>query len=451
MNYLTKALRDQEESLKISGEVGVYLTDGSAYTLGVNRAYETLTEVGEKEVLGRHMKTLEEEGFFDRSVTLLVLKHKTPVTIEQRILRTGKKVIVTGNPIFDKEGDVILVATTVYPCGYPRNKSTELPESSLSPLSAIDGVVVTSKSMQQVLLRAVRAAIMESTVLLIGESGVGKEVLAQVIHQLSPRKNKPFVKVNVSAIPEELFESELFGYRGGAFTGALKTGKPGLVQAASGGTLFLDEISEVPLKSQVKLLRLLQNREAMPVGSLRAEQVDVRFLAATNRDLPTLIKLGQFREDLFYRLNVVPIYIPPLRERVEDIYALAVHFLADICSRYKIEKQFTPPVFQVLTDYSWPGNIRELQNLIERLVALYPQNKITKEQVLDELMLKTPPIPEPSNPALYVSLQNAVEKFEMTLIEQVYKQNSFNIEQTAKALGTHRTTMMRKLRKYNII
>lgn len=453
MNYLTRVLKERD-CLKSSQDIGVYLTDGSAFTLGVNRAYERLTELEEKEVFGRNMKALEDEGFFDRSVTLLVLKHRTPVSIEQKILRTGKKVIVTGNPIFDKEGKVVLVVTTVDSNGASVNQTREPSENTISQLSGIDGVVATSKVMKQVLMRAVKAAATDSTVLIIGESGVGKEVVARVIHQASPRKSKPFIKVNVSAIPEELFESELFGYHGGAFTGALKSGKKGLVQAAAGGTLFLDEISEVPVKTQVKLLRLLQNKEVIPVGSVNTEQIDVRFLAATNRDLAALVKLGQFREDLFYRINVVPICIPPLRERVEDIYALATYFLTEICRRYKIpDKQFTTSALQALTDYSWPGNIRELQNLIERLVVLYSQPKITGEQILEELFENTLDYskPIPSIKCASFDLQKAVDEFEKSLIERVFKQNNGNMERTAKALGQHRTTIMRKIRKYNIV
>lgn len=435
-----------------NSRLGIYLTDGTACTLGVSHSYEMLTEIEEREVIGRNMRVLEEEGFFDRSVTLLVLKYKAPITIEQSILKTGKKVIVTGNPIFNQDGNIVLVATTVYPHFYPKDSLVEIP-NTLHPFSAIgalDGVVINSKAMHDALIRAVKAAIADSTVLISGESGVGKEVIARIIHQLSPRKNQPFIKVNVTAIPEELFESELFGYCSGAFTGALKSGKPGLVQAAAGGTLFLDEISEVPLKTQVKLLRLLQEKEVFPVGSIRPERVDVRFIAATNRDLRSLVKGGHFREDLYYRLNVVPIYIPPLRERKEDIYALANHFLKEFCNRYRVEKHFTPSAVQALLEYPWPGNVRELQNLVERLVILYSQNKISREQIYDELEVKPfPPARFSWTPGGF-SLPRTVANFEREIIEQALKQNDGNIEQTAKMLGIHRTTLIRKLRKHGI-
>ena len=201
-------------------ETGVYPTVGSAFTLGVNNAYELLSEIEEKEVIGRHMQKLEEAGFYDRSVTLLVLKHKAPITIEQKILRTGKHVVVTGNPIFNQAGDIIFVATTVY----PRELCSQVTEGveCKFPFSPITNIVAASKTMQKVLLRAVQVATIDSTVLILGESGVGKEIIAKVIHQFSRRRNKPMIKVSVSAMPESLLESELFGYRAGAFTGGFK-------------------------------------------------------------------------------------------------------------------------------------------------------------------------------------------------------------------------------------
>jgi transcriptional regulator with PAS, ATPase and Fis domain len=430
-------------------ETGVYLTDGSAFTLGVNKAYELLSEIEEKEVIGRHMQKLEEEGFYDRSVTLLVLKHKAPVTIEQKILRTRKHVVVTGNPIFNQVGDIIFVVTTVY----PRELCPKVVEGaeSMFPFSPITNIVAASKIMQKILLRAVQVATTDSTVLILGESGVGKEVIAKVIHQFSSRRNKPLVKVSASAIPEGLLESELFGYQSGAFTGALKSGKYGLVHSAAGGTLFLDEIGDVSSHTQVKLLRLIEEKEIYSVGSVSAEHVDVRILAATNRDLPYLIKVGQFREDLFYRLNVLPIYIPPLRERVEDIYPLAEHFLTLISRGHKVRKQLTPSAAQALTDHTWPGNVRELYNVMERLVVLCPQDKITKDHVLEELSFKFPTM-KTIMPAAHASNFRAImDNFEKELIHQTLRQHNGNMHNAAAALGMHRTTLIRKLQKYKTI
>ena len=427
-------------------ETGVYLTDGSAFTLGVNKAYELLSEIEEKEVIGRHMQKLEEEGFYDRSVSLLVLKHKAPVTIEQKILRTGKHVVVTGNPIFNQVGDIIFVVTTVY----PRELCPQVVEGvqSMFPFSPITNIVASSKIMQKVLLRAVQVATTDATVLILGESGVGKEVIAKVIHQFSRRRNKPLVKVSASAIPEGLLESELFGYRSGAFTGALKTGKNGLVHSAAGGTLFLDEIGDVSHHTQVKLLRLIEEKEIYALGSLSAEHVDVRILAATNRDLPSLIKAGQFREDLFYRLNVVPIYIPPLRDRVEDIYPLAEHFLSMISRGYNVRRQLTPSAIQALIDHTWPGNVRELYNVMERLVALHPQEKITREHILDELSFQFPSMKTIMTDAHFNNFRAIMNNFEKELLLQTLRQHGGNMHRAAAALGMHRTTLIRKLQKY---
>jgi len=441
-------LNEGGKALVSSGGTAIYLTDGSAVTLGVNRAYERLTEIEEREVIGRHMHDLEEARFFDRSVSLLVLKTKAPITISQRVLRTSKKVVVTGNPVFNQAGDVIYVITSVYPrefCNDPPQHQ-EHPPVSFTPM---DNMVAASKVMQNVFLRAVQVAAMDATVLILGESGVGKGVLATVVHQFSSRRNKAFVKVNMTAIPEELFESELFGYRGGSFTGALKTGKPGFLQAASGGTLFLDEISEVSPRGQAKLLKVIEDKEIYRVGSTIPEQVDVRFVAASNRNLKDLVSEGKFREDLFYRLNVVPIRIPPLRERPEDIYALAKHFLKNLSTRYNLDKILTPSAVQALADYDWPGNVRELHNVMERLVILCGDLRITREHVLDELGMALPAAGQVPF-VLEGDYRYAVDRFEKKILAQAMEQYGGDLHLASAALGIHRTTLLRKLRKFRL-
>jgi transcriptional regulator with PAS, ATPase and Fis domain len=448
MIQIKELLNEEGKAVVSSGGAALYLTDGSPVTLGVNRAYEQIAEIEEREVIGRHMQDLERDRFFDRSVSLLVIKNKAPMTIPQRILRTSKKVVVTGSPIFNQTGDVIYVVTSVY----PRELCNDLPQHEAQrPRSFIpmDNMVAASKMMQKVFMRAVQVAAMDATVIILGESGVGKGVLATVIHQFSSRRNRPFVKVNMTAIPEQLFESELFGYRGGSFTGALKTGKPGFLQAAAGGTLFLDEISEVSLSGQAKLLKVIEEKEIYRVGSTTPEQVDVRFIAASNRNLKQLVSEGKFREDLFYRLNVVPFHIPPLRERPEDIYALANHFLKNLSDRYKVNKILTPSAVQALTDYHWPGNVRELHNMMERLVVLCDDTRITREHVLDELGL-LPPVPNTTPVVLEGDYRCAVDCFEKKVLSQVMEQYNGNLHLASAALGIHRTTLMRKLRRYKL-
>jgi len=322
-----------------NNEAAIYITTGDAITIGVSKCYEEFTNLSLEIVVGRNMKDLEEKGVIDRSATLLALKSNTKATIVQNIPSTGKKVIASSTPIFDHNGKITFVASIVAPYTDKREE-TVLATSFFNPFSAVGGLVYKSEKMQQVLFRAARTASTDATVLLTGESGVGKEVVAKVIHQLSNRSKKPFITVNMAAIPNELFESELFGYQSGAFTGASKSGKVGLVEAAQEGTLFLDEISELPLNIQAKMLRLLQDKELFPIGSIESTRVNVRFLAATNKDLPALVREGKFREDLFYRLDVIPIRVPPLRERKEDIEVLADFFLNELCSHYHVKKYF---------------------------------------------------------------------------------------------------------------
>ena len=430
--------------------VGIYLTDGMAYTMGVNQCYEAITGNMEEEVMGIHMQVLQDAGFFDRSATLLVLKHRTPLTVEQTIPRTGKKVIVTGNPIFDYRGNIALVFSTIQPW-FPADRREGQPDPVPCVLPTLPGVVASSRVMQQVIMRAIRIAAFDSTVLIQGETGVGKEVVAKLIHRMSPRSSQPFINVNMAAIPDQLLESELFGYKGGAFTGALTAGKAGLVQAAAGGTIFLDEIAELSLGNQAKLLRLLQDKEVLPLGSVKAQRVDIRFMAATNRNLREMVLSGAFREDLFYRLNVAPIHIPPLRERKEDIFNLAQYFLAEFSQRYKITKQFNPRALQVLTDYNWPGNVRELQNVIERIIVLYPEKEITGEHFLEELALQAPQPLKRMSPALQCNLQKEVATFEKDILLETLGNCEGDLQKAAAALGIHRTTLFRKLRKYDLI
>ncbi|WP_003543510.1 sigma-54 interaction domain-containing protein [Desulfotomaculum nigrificans] len=439
-----------------SGNCGFYYTNGQAITLAADNTYERLTGLQVGELYGRHMKELVETRYFNHSVTLMVLEQRRPVSITQHILKTGRKVLVTGNPIFDQEGNVILVVTTVNP--FIQNNSAEMPKplptNHLVNLPEIGTVVAESQAMKEVVERAIRAAASDATVLIQGESGVGKEVVARIIHEYSPRKDKPFVVVNAAAIPGELFEAEMFGYRRGAFTGARSEGSPGLVKAADGGTLFLDEISEVSLPAQAKLLRLIQNKELYPLGATRPEKVNVRFITASNQNLRQLVEARRFRQDLYYRLNVVPIYIPPLIKRNADIAPLIDHFFKHYSSQYNRQLVLTPNARQELLNYNWPGNVRELQNMIERLVVLSPANKITSRMVIKELTsavdqnyLNQFQMLYPFHHDTNEDLITAVENFEKELIARALNKYS-TIEQAAQALGVHRTTLARKTKKY---
>ena len=431
------------------GEVGLYVTDGRANTIGVNKIYEDLTGIEVEKVLGRNMREIEDSGLIDRSVTLLSLKHNASVTIDQTTV-FGKRTIITSTPVFNQAGKIILVTSLLYPWGYKEFSSATIGEPpNPTSYTQLNDFVFVSQKMHEITERAMRSANSDYTVLVTGESGVGKEVIARLVHQLSSRKDKPFIKVNVPSIPKELFESELFGYREGAFTGALKSGKTGLVQIAAGGTLFLDEIGEIPPSAQVKLLRLIQEKEVLPVGSVEARQIDVRFIAATNRDLMSMVQSGDFREDLFYRLSVIPIHIPPLRERQEDIQALLDYFIQEQCSYFKTRKFVTPAAFQTLLDYSWPGNVREMQNLMTRLFVIHTQPEITESMVYDELFSDNYHSGSQLQPLLTSGLQETMENYERRLIEGALHRCNGNVEKTARILGIHRTTLLRKLQKYH--
>jgi len=296
-----------------------------------------------------------------------------------------------------------------------------------------------------------RVAKTDSTVLITGESGTGKELVAKALHFKSPRAKGPFVAINCGAIPHELLESELFGYVKGAFTGALRD-KKGRLEVANGGTVFLDEISEMSPALQVKLLRVLQEREFEPIGSTRSIKVDIRVVAATNKNLEELVKKGRFRHDLYWRLNVVPIHLPPLRERKEDIPLLISHFLEIYNDRYKGKVSgFSESAMELLLNYDWPGNIRELENLVQRLVVLKGEGIILPEDLPEKIR---------GNGHLHSSLRldeerlnlnEAVTNLERYLITEALRRANGVKSKAAKLLGIKRTTLLHKMKKNGIL
>jgi two-component system nitrogen regulation response regulator NtrX len=283
-------------------------------------------------------------------------------------------------------------------------------------------------------------------VLIYGESGTGKELVARALHANSPRSAMPFVEVNCAAIPEELIESEMFGHRKGSFTGASED-KVGKFQKADGGTLFLDEVGDMSLKTQSKVLRVLEEQRVEPLGSNNQVNVDVRVIAATNKKLEDEIGRNTFREDLFYRLNVIPFYVPPLRERTEDLPVLAAHFLNEFCEAYgKKSKDFTPPATEVLLAYPWPGNVRELRNLVERLVIMCPSPKIEPHHLPPELFRGASKSPQKP----YESLQEARSAYERDFVLRKLEENRWNMTKAAAALGLERSHLYRKMRSLGI-
>jgi two-component system nitrogen regulation response regulator NtrX len=305
-----------------------------------------------------------------------------------------------------------------------------------------------SKAMQELRKQIETAAPSNGRVLIFGENGTGKELVARSIHAHSFRKNAAFVEVNCAAIPEELIESELFGHVKGAFTGAVASRK-GKFEAADGGTLFLDEVGDMSLKTQAKVLRVLQEQKVVALGSAEAVAVDCRIIAATNKDLEREIAAGNFRDDLFFRLNVIPFHMPPLRERREDIPALVSHFIEDFCAEYgKRPKRASPEAMELLMAYHWPGNVRELKNVIERLVIMVPSEEIGAKDV-------PPPVRkgrEESSDGLgdFPSLASAREAYEKQYILRKLRENEGNVSRTAEALQIERSHLYRKMKAYGI-
>ncbi|MBC8383478.1 MAG: sigma-54-dependent Fis family transcriptional regulator, partial [Candidatus Cloacimonetes bacterium] len=296
-----------------------------------------------------------------------------------------------------------------------------------------------SPKINEILSIVKRVAHVDASVLISGESGTGKEVIADIIHLLSPRKRHKMIKVNCSAIPETLLESELFGHVKGAFTGAIRDRK-GRFEEANGGTLFLDEIGDIAPSIQVKLLRTLQTMEFEPVGSSTTKKVDVRIIAASNKNLQTEVQLGHFREDLYYRLNVIPIHLPPLRERKQDIKELVDHFLSMYCGDEDIS--FSHDALMKLVNYPWEGNIRQLKNVIQRTIALTRSNVIHTEELPDEIQ-KYHPVDKEGN-------TKTIANVERTHIMKILEECEFNQLRAAEMLGIHRNTLSRKIKEYNI-
>ncbi len=454
-----RKLHRELEAIFESSFDGLYITDGKANTIRVNTAYERITGLKREDLLGRNMIDLVKEGVFDHSVTLDVLEQRGQVTIMQKI-KSDKHLLVTGTPIFDDDEKIALVVTNVRDITLLNDVRDQLEESrrlsSRYYQSLIEqekfqhhlqDLVVKSSSMIQTVRRSIKVAAVEASVLLCGESGVGKSMLARIIHLISPRKERPFIKISCGAIPDSLIESELFGYTKGAFTGAAPEGKAGLIEVGHTGTVFLDEVGELTPATQVKLLQVIEEKMFTRLGGTRAISVDVRIVAATNQNLKDLVQKGRFREDLYYRLNVIPIHIPPLRERRDDITALALNRLEKFNRASRCSKRLDPAVMDMLVRYDYPGNVRELINIMERMMIMSEGNLISISDLPGELREQTPAHFDPFDDGS--TLQEAVRKIEARIILGALHRHG-TIAMAARALDIHPTTMWRKMLKLGI-
>lgn len=452
-------IRESEKNLEAIIENsydGIYITNAEGLTLKVNRSYNRITGIPKETIVGRYMKDLVREGVLPVYVTDEVVKQKKPVTRTQTA-PNKKNLIITGSPIFDENGEVKQVITNVRDITELVTLEKELQLSKMASSLyqeelfrdiSSERIVCDSKQTKEVLKLAKKVSSKASTVLILGETGVGKEIIARYIHMNSLRKDNNYIKINCAAIPANLLESELFGYAPGAFTNASSKGKVGLFELADRGTLFLDEIGEMPLGLQSTLLRVLQDGEVTRVGDTKSKKVDVRIIAATNRNLEEMIARGTFRSDLFYRLNVFSITIPPLRERLDEIPGLAEHFIRDLNEKYNENKIITSNFINQLMDYEWPGNIREMGNFIEK------QFVMSDEDVIDSFLLNYQSSAQSSgsSPAKItvdgiMPLNDAVREVETILITRAMRR----VKTTYKAaalLGVSQPTLFRKYKEY---
>lgn len=454
-----KKLHRELEAIFESSFDGLYITDNNAVTIRINRAYERITGLKRQDLLGKNMRDLVREGVFDHSVTLDVLEKRDQVTIMQKI-RGDKLTLVTGTPIFDESDNIALVVTNVRDITLLNELKAQLEEtrrlSSRYYQSLLEkekfqhdlqDMLIRSDTMVQTVQKAIKVSRVDSSVLLYGESGVGKTMLARLIHLSSFRKEKPFIKINCGAIPDSLIESELFGYSKGAFTGASSEGKAGLIEVGHTGTVLLDEVAELTLSMQVKLLQVIEEKTFTRVGGTRPTSVDVRIIAATNKDLKELVSAGKFREDLYYRLNVIPIKIPPLRQRREDIMALALNCLEKYNLANGTSRKLESVVLDKLLAYSYPGNVRELLNIMERMLIMSDGNLICRSDLPSELQDnqsgRSHSLKEGS------TLKATLDEIEKGIIEEATEKHH-GLSAAAQALGVHPTTLWRKMTRFGI-
>ncbi|MCC5910720.1 MAG: sigma 54-interacting transcriptional regulator [Clostridiaceae bacterium] len=441
-------LKNVNKQIEVLNEViehlcdGIYITDGEGNTLRVNKTYEKMSGIKSEELVGKNMKELVQEGYFSQSASLQVLKLKAPATVMYTV-KTGKRLLAKGVPVFDEKNNIKMIVNNVWDLTEIYNLQSETVGSKIALKEGEEDFIFHSKAMDKVVELALKASKVSSNILILGESGVGKDVIARLIHKASGYSGT-YIKINCAAIPEHLLESELFGYEYGSFTGAKKQGKPGMFELAHKGTIFLDEIAELPIHLQAKLLRVIQEKEVIRIGGTKQIAIETRVIAATNRDLEFMVREGKFREDLYYRVNVIPIKIPPLRERQEDIIPLINYFISTFNKKYNFNKIINENALALLYNHHWRGNVRELQNIIERLLVMVDGENITQGDVIELLNSKN---------AIYSKktddLKAAVKELEVQMIKEALKLHR-STRAAAKQLGIDQSTLVRKIKKYRL-
>ncbi len=433
----------------------VCIVDKNGIVLHWSNKSETLFNVKADKIVGKPLKS-----FFPTALLLNVIKNKKETDNVYLSPRKGTYVVVSAKPLYfngqfvgaiSTDKDITEMTNLTFELEETRQRLNQL-RQEVSKLSeekySFGQILGRSDVIRQKIDRAMQVAKTKTGILITGESGTGKEIFARAIHQYSCRKGN-FVAINCSAIPENLFESEMFGYMGGAFTGALKKGKGGQFEHANEGTLFLDEISDMPMHMQAKLLRVLQENKVLRIGADTPKDIDVRIISASNKDLRKMVEIGTFREDLYYRLNVVRIDLPPLRERKEDIPLLVETFIQSFCRQNNVnEPKLMPEVFNILTSYNWEGNIRELKNTVEHLVVFSKNGNIAIESVPEQIIERS--LDKAKEKESTFELESCVARTEIEVIRKVMEMVEGNKSRAAKILNIPRSTLYYKLNYYQM-
>lgn len=451
-----KDLNLELDSIIDSSYDGILVIDKNHNVERVNSSYLKMVNLKKENILNFNIKDLENNKIIYPSAALLAFKEKKDITIVQST--NNKRLLTTATPVFSEDSEIARVIVNardikeldmVVDNNYNSSEKLKIQiNDKNNHYNNMTHIVCKSEKMKRILNVADKIADTNSTVLITGPSGVGKEVVARYIHNLNKSRDK-FIKINCGAIPERLLESELFGYETGAFSGARKEGKPGIIEEANNGTLFLDEIGEMPLNMQVKLLQVIQEHKVTRIGGVKQIDVDFRLITATNRDLKKMVNNGDFREDLFYRLNVIPINIPALVERTDDVKPLFDYYTEVFSKKYNKEVKFDPEVSKVLLNYNWPGNVREIINLLERIIVTADQNSIIKKNIvknhlnqfnegenLEDIIVND-----------IVPLKKAVDEVEKKLLKLAKKEGKTTYE-IAEILGVNQSTVVRKMKKH---
>lgn len=450
------SLRELDSVLEFIHD-GIWVIDGQGVTRRINRAMERIAGIRACEVVGRHVSEPLREGRFKTCVTLRALETRHTVTLFDDY-SNGKRCLNTSTPVFDEDGRVWRVIAAIRDITELENLQTKLSNLEVEALAyrlraqglegeSKSGLLGQSLLVQRVRQDIAKAAQAEAVTLILGETGTGKSMAAKLIHDMSARADRPFVAVNCGAIPPALMESELFGYEGGAFTGAARGGKRGMLELAQGGTLLLDEVGELSLPMQAKLLHVLDGQPIYRVGGTQPIVVDTRLIAATNQPLDKMVADGRFREDLFYRLRVLCVEMPPLRERRDDILLLAWYFLRKIGQETGTTKRLDPRTEQIFLAYAWPGNVRELQSVVQSLLTLCERQNILPGDLPSYMREAAEEPPEPAAPR--ESLTSAVERLERDMLSAALAETGSTYK-AARRLGISQSSVVRKAKKYGL-